>query len=279
MAKNTGKDYEKFVQSLYQAILTSENMGFGSQKNIIVETNKKLVGNNNIEREFDIYWEYELAGIIYKTVIECKDYNKKVSLEKIDALDSKIRDFPNLRGIFATKKGYQTGAEIKAKEKQIELLIVREQNDTDWTLNGEPLLKEIHIQMNAILPARILEFNIKLPLGASIPPTTQVNKDIQIIDSLNNDSYTVYDLQMKLMQGHKEEEGIFEKELNFKGKVIAPTIEIDIEGFYVKYQIFKIAKSSIVIDFSEKLLGVIEYLNQGKKVKVYKDFVNVLNEN
>lgn len=42
MQKNTGKPYEHFVQSLYQAILTSEVTGLGGQKNIIVETNKLL---------------------------------------------------------------------------------------------------------------------------------------------------------------------------------------------------------------------------------------------
>lgn len=278
MKKNTGKSYEEFVRSLYQAILQSEELGFGGQRNINVEINKILIDKSGIKRQFDIYWEYSLGGLTYKTVIECKDYNSKVSIEKIDALHGKLSDFPNLRGIFATKKGYQSGAEKKAKEKDIELLIVREQNDSDWTdIDGQPLLREIHIQMNAILPARIIGFDLQLPQGAKQPPTTAINNEILITHNQTGESYTVYDLQLTLMQGHHEEEGEFEKTMIFEGTVKTPSIEIPIEGYKVKYRIYKPAKTDLIIDFSEKLVGVIEYLNQGKKAKIYKDFISILN--
>jgi hypothetical protein len=67
-----GKNYEIFVQNLYQALLDSEIQGL--QKNIKIERNKMILDKNGINREFDLYWEYEFAGITYKTVIECKDY-------------------------------------------------------------------------------------------------------------------------------------------------------------------------------------------------------------
>lgn len=277
MKKNTGKSYEEFVRSLYQAILQSEELGFGGQRNIDVEINKILIDTNGIKRQFDIYWEYSLGGLTYKTVIECKDYNSKVSIEKIDALQGKLSDFPNLRGIFATKKGYQSGAEKKAIEKDIDLLIVREQNDSDWTdIDGQPLVREIHIQMNAILPARIIGFDLQLPKEATLPPTTAINNEVLITHNQTGESYTVYDLQLTLMQGHHEEEGEFEKTMIFQGTVTTPSIEIPIEGYKVKYRIYGPAKSDLIIDFSEKLIGVIEYLNQGKKAKIYKDFISVL---
>lgn len=276
MMKNTGQSYEEFVQSLYQAILQSEERGFSSQRNIKVERNITLIGINGIKREFDIYWEFSSGGITYKTIIECKDYSRKISIEKIDALHGKLSDFPNLRGIFATKKGYQSGAEKKAKERDIELLIVREQNDDDWTLDGQPLLREIHLQMNAIFPARITGFDLHLPQGSVLPPTTAVNNEVIITNNETGESYTVYDLQFTLMQGHHEKEGEFEKTIIFNGKVTTPSIEIPIEGYRVKYRIYKPAKSNHIIDFSEKLLGVIEYLNQGTKAKIYDDFINIL---
>lgn len=77
---NTGIEYEKFVQTLMQVILNSE--AEGRQKNIEVEHNKKLIDRYGIERQFDIYWEYEQAGFVYKTIIECKDYNSAVGIEK-----------------------------------------------------------------------------------------------------------------------------------------------------------------------------------------------------
>nr|WP_200874421.1 hypothetical protein [Ferrovum myxofaciens] len=104
---NNGKEYELFVSSLQQALLNAENIT--TQKNITVEVNKLILDNCGIERQFDIYWEYELGGLTYKTVIECKDYNSSVSVEKIDALIGKTRDIPDLKAVFATKKGYQSG--------------------------------------------------------------------------------------------------------------------------------------------------------------------------
>jgi hypothetical protein len=100
------------------------------------------VDRNGIEREFDLYWEYELGGFTYKAIIECKDYNSTIFIKKIDALLGKLHDIPDLRGIFATKMGYQSGALKKAQENNIDLLIVRKQNNSDWTdEEGAPLIK------------------------------------------------------------------------------------------------------------------------------------------
>lgn len=84
---NTGKEYEFFVAKLQQAIINSEDRG--AQKNVVVETNKKLTDSCGIERQFDIYWEYELGGLTYKTAIECKDYASTVTVDRIDALIGK----------------------------------------------------------------------------------------------------------------------------------------------------------------------------------------------
>ena len=112
-----------FVARLQQAILSSENIS--AQKNIVVETDKKLIDNCGVERQFDIFWEYQLGGFTYKTIIECKDYDSKVSVDKIDALIGKVKDLPDLRAVFSTKKGYQSGARAKAEHNKIDLLIVR----------------------------------------------------------------------------------------------------------------------------------------------------------
>ena len=57
LAKNTGKEYEQFVAGLQQALLNAEM--FTNQNNITVEVDKIIVDNCGINRQFDIYWEYE----------------------------------------------------------------------------------------------------------------------------------------------------------------------------------------------------------------------------
>lgn len=280
MSKNTGKTYEIFVQSLYQAILQSELVT--GQKNINVEINKLLIDKNGIERQFDIYWEYSLGGFAYKTVIECKDYAQKISVDKIDSLLGKLHDFPELRGIFATKSGYQSGAEIKAKNNNIELLIVRTQNDSDWQdENGNPLIRQIKIEMTAIHPAKITGFNILLPKNSNqINPSqlSGLNNEIFILNNETEEKYSLFDLQNILLEDHNEEYGVFEKTFKFEGKILTHDQEINIEGYKVSYIIQEPSKQNIEIDFSEKLIGVVEYLSQGKKTIVFDDHIKYRNQ-
>ena len=152
-----GKDYEAFVQDLQQAILDSEELI--RQKNIHIERNKIIKDNLGINREFDLYWEYELGGLIYKTVVECKDYASKISVEKIDALIGKTRDIPDLKPVFATKIGYQKGAQTKARANNVDLLVVRKQRDDDWEdKDGNPLINKIAVDIHYLPNTRITHF-------------------------------------------------------------------------------------------------------------------------
>jgi len=148
MTKNTGRDYEEFVGAIHQSLIQAEKISH--LKNITVEVNKKIVDKNGITRQFDVYWEFNLGGYEYKTVIECKDYASSVSIEKIDAFIGKTADIPGLRLIYATKTGYQSGAQKKAEQYKIDLLIVREADNEDWRApDGTPLIKTIQLNIVA----------------------------------------------------------------------------------------------------------------------------------
>ena len=142
---NDGIGYEKFVQNVMQAILNAE----GGQQNIEVEHNVRLKGNSGAKRQFDVYWEYKQAVIVHKTVIECKDYSRKISIDKIDALKGKLDDFPGITGLIATHKGYESGAKTYAQNRGIHALIIRPLNEkTDFkTKDGEPLIRRVEINM------------------------------------------------------------------------------------------------------------------------------------
>ena len=49
---------------------------------------KATTASCGIERQFDIYWEYELGGLTYKTAIECKDYRKSIPPSRPTLKDS-----------------------------------------------------------------------------------------------------------------------------------------------------------------------------------------------
>ncbi|MBW9402167.1 hypothetical protein FHC51_20555 [Leclercia sp. EC_58] len=92
MIKNTGKYYEKFVQTIQQTLLNADK--FISGKTVLVELDKKLVNNAGVSRQFDVYFEFEAGGHLYRTVIECKDYASAIKAEKIDAFLGKTAGIP-----------------------------------------------------------------------------------------------------------------------------------------------------------------------------------------
>ena len=279
--KNTGKNYEVFVANLQQALIHSENIS--GQKNIEIELNKKILDNCGIEREFDIYWEYEYAGITYKTIIECKDYNSKISVEKIDSLIGKIKDIPDLKPVFATKMGYQSGAKSKANTNRIELLIVREQNETDWEdENGNPYIKIINITTKLQLPARITNF---MPIidGVWAMENTEIDtskplklierNDKFIIEDLDeNIKYSLFELEKQITIDSKDESGKLEKEKEFKNAFIYyGDTKLKIKSYKLEYTTGGIIEQPLTIDFSKELIGVIEYLQKGVKKSIYRN--------
>ena len=222
MAKNTGKDYEFFVAELQQAILISEE--FVAQKNITVEINKFLKDKHGIERQFDIYWEFELGGVLCKNIIECKDYASKISIEKVDSLIGKLRDFNNIRGIFATKTGYQSGAEAKAIANGIDVLIVREQNGTDWiSKEGEPLIKEAILNFTIESPALITDLRYLAETEENAGNIGRhLNNEVFIKNLDTGEQFSIYDFGRKLADKHINEYGIFEEKKLFRGELIYP---------------------------------------------------------
>lgn len=276
-----GKDYEKFVKSLQQALLDSER--FSEQKNIKIEINKKIPDNFGIEREFDLYWEYELAGVTYKTVIECKDYASRVSIEKIDALIGKVRDIPDLKPVFATKTGYQSGAEAKAKANWIDLLIVREQRDDDWEdKDGNSLIREINIEMQVLPCPRITNFRPRID-GKWAKENININTDAQLIssgmnneifieDTTNNDTYSLYDLAYRLDSKADGEYGDLNYAETFQeAYLINNGLRLKMLSYEVDFFRQKPIINPINIDFSKELVGVIEYLHKGSSTAIFKD--------
>lgn len=280
---NNGKDYEIFVAKMQQALLNADV--YASQKNIQVEINKKLVDICGIERQFDIYWEYELGGLLYKTVIECKDYASTITVEKIDALIGKVKDLPDLKAVFATKMGYQSGAQKKAENNKIELLIVREQNNDDWTdADGTPLIKIISMNIYAISPAYIENFlpkfdvewikentniDINKPLNISVPSTEVI---IENIDT--SESYSIHELAQKLTTTGESIYGRFEKEEFFEDAFIYyQDLKLKLKSYKVEYTLSEPIQSSFEIDFSKELIGVVEYLQRGTKKTIFKNGV------
>lgn len=279
---NQGHGYEAFVSNLQRALINSESIC--NQENIKIELNKKVIDNCGIAREFDLYWEYSFAGIIYKTAIECKDYNRSVGVEKIDSLIGKLHDLPDIKPVFATKIGYQRGAQKKAKQNRIELLIVREQNDNDWfDKDGNPYIKRININM--VLHSRINITGIRSfvdkdwVLGNTSFTIEEIEKiKIEPIESAKIEdaktgqtkSLMVYfediDSNRESSFGHQEAEFEFDDAYFFVDEK-----KLKIKKLVIEYDRPKPYTMPMTIDYTQELIGVIEYLSRKQKVSIFKN--------
>lgn len=271
------KEYESFVQRLQQAMIHSEP--YLQQKNITVEKNKKIIDNAGIEREFDLYWKYELAGITYETVIECKHYSSTIQVGLIDSFVGKLSDLPQLIPVYATTMGYQSGAEIKAKQHNIELLVVREQSDADWVAHdGTPLIKQVNGQVHVINPARITSFmpmldkewvDSEFPDG--FPENPQMfgqNNEMFLQSDESNMSLLELANTLKPLDG--QEYGDYEDTVMFDGWLLHKDERWKLKAYRVNYSMPKPLTIEMLIDFSKELDGVIEYINRGIKKTVLK---------
>jgi len=288
MVNNTWKEYELFVGQIQQSLLNAE--GISHIKNITVEVNKKILDRNGIQRQFDVYWEFMLGGQLYKSIIECKDYASAITIDKIDALIGKTNDIPGLRLIYATKKGYQSGAKIKAEQHKIDLLIVREGVNEDWTdQDGNPLVREISLNITAILSPRIISFSPFvdsqwLKINSILEPEEidkklglYLNNQLFINNKTKNTKTSLYDLANSLPSIHKDiRYGSGEFSENFEDAYIETYdefIKVKIKGYKLSYEYHEPRTITSTIDYSKQLLGIVQNFQTGEKKMVFIDGV------
>lgn len=151
MIENQNTEYEKLVQDIYQTLHKSE---FNT---INVKHNRKVAGKSGCHHQIDVYWEFEMVGEIHRVVIECKNYSNEVSIGKIRDFFGVTYDIGNVKGIFITKVGYQSGAKQFADYYNISLKEARLPTQEDW----KGRVKTIQVDLNA-LRADVKECDIKL---------------------------------------------------------------------------------------------------------------------
>lgn len=149
--KNTGKQLERVVRLVEESYKDSANTQIFS--------NYKLPNKDGQEREIDLLIVSKINGFEICIAIECKDYNTRVSVDKIDSFQGKCSRLPQIhRKIFVSAKGYQKAAVTAANDFGIELL-------TAETLTAEYIKQLIPIRQ--IKPEFFYEVdNVVLNIGA-----------------------------------------------------------------------------------------------------------------
>jgi hypothetical protein len=110
----TGQTYESLTQGIFQTILDQEAV-----QNIRVERNVQLKGKST-SHQIDVYWKFVLGRLTYETIVEAKDWNKRVDQGRLLAFKAILDDLPGQpKGVFVTRTGYQEGAKDVAASQGI----------------------------------------------------------------------------------------------------------------------------------------------------------------
>lgn len=81
---NDGKSFERLAQVIFQTLLSQKDL-----KNIEVRHDIVRDGKSG-KHQIDVYWEFSLSdGLTYRTVVECRDWARRITQERIMGLSCK----------------------------------------------------------------------------------------------------------------------------------------------------------------------------------------------
>lgn len=168
---NNGKEFESLVVKIYNSLKKQPE-----HENI--QHNIRLKGKDGY-RQIDILITSQIANFDIKTIIECKDYSKKVDVKTIDALHSLLQDVNANKGVVISRKGFTKTAINKAKRLGILLCTAHEALSKKWGIVGEvPIL---------ITKMEIGPISIKhdLPEGGFSKEVTLKKEDCVVINNVD----------------------------------------------------------------------------------------------
>lgn len=219
--KNNGKRLERIVKLIQETLKDSSNT--------IIKSNFKIENISGRKREIDIYIESKINEFVIKIAIECKEYKTAVSVEKIEAFESKCQRIPGInKKVFVSQNGYQKDAVNAAKDFGIEIYDIKN-IDAEIVLSWLPV-KQLELRfeiLNYTLSIESLEFAGKNYVSENKIYFSKANPiDItQFVTSIiieNKQELLGINL-LKFMQNSKEE----------VNKRIKSNFELDLEDAYV----------------------------------------------
>ena len=167
MAKS-GTEFELFSKELYEEILGEYNL-----KNLEVKHDVRLKGATGQLHQIDVYWAFEVGGVVHKVAVECKDYANAVTVGRIRDFSAALDDIGDIKGIFLTRAGYQSGAKVFAKGKGIALKTVQTEDITAEDFIGSGRVTSAHI-IHKVCRVENIDFYCELDEEKSGDDTTNI---------------------------------------------------------------------------------------------------------
>lgn len=275
MVDNVNTEYEKLTQEIYQAINSLENV-----KNIDVQHNVRIEGKSGCKHQVDVYWEFELMGETHRVAIECKNYSKEVSVGRVRDFFGVLYDIGDIKGIFVTKTGYQSGAIKYADYYNISLKELRFPTEKDW----EGRVKDIIINIHAFttnIKKREPQIDVNWLLkNTSYKEVEEISlegltTDFLIVDSKGSKITDFYELESKLPYDWKEATDIEHKYSFDDAFLVLPNgNKFKLDGVCYVYDVLSDSTENVLEGevitkaiFKDIKSGVIKFLDKNGEVR------------
>jgi len=134
----TGKQFEVLTKEIFELLSRDERY-------TSVEHDVHLESPDGV-RQIDVLIRSKVGSLDLTTIVECKDHNRTLSVEYVDAIHSKQHDVKANKAVLVARKGFSKNAKRKADRLGITLCIVRdaEKKLRDVGLQIPVLISEMH---------------------------------------------------------------------------------------------------------------------------------------
>ena len=225
---NKGHQLEKTIRLIQETFKDSENTKIFS--------NYKIPNESENKREIDVLIVSKINDFEIYIAIECKDYSKKIPVEKIEAFQSKCDRIKKInKKIFVSSKGFQLDAINSAKYYGIELFTAEELT-SDALLNLMPI-KQIKPEILPIISNAVLTFDAEEKIIDEI----KENYDGEIYREGNDFAENIKIVVFETVGKHPKEilglallQWMKTKEKNDKEMIFPVKFNLTFDGYYFK---------------------------------------------
>ncbi|MFA9462518.1 restriction endonuclease [Thiohalorhabdus methylotrophus] len=219
-----------------------------------VEKNVYVQGHDG-KREVDVLVTGSIGPVEVVTIVECKDYNKKVTVTEFDALSSKMQDIKAHKAVLVARKGFSNTAQKKAKRLGIDLCTAHAARTYKW-----PVKLDIPIVIEEVeLLGLSMMFGMHLEEGGKFEKNALVN-DIDISELFkgkwNNNEIELEDEVDKIEWRPDDIEGsYFKRDINGS--------KVYLQDFYISAELHR----SYYLAGTAKLEGTkeLDFVMEGKR--------------
>jgi hypothetical protein len=179
------QDYEKAARDIYEAILQREGSSAEVQHNVSVQ------GRSGVDHQIDVYWRHHQAGLEHSVIIDCKDFSRPISLEKVRNWFGVKSDIPNAHAVLVTREGYQSGAAQFASFYGISLKLLRHPNEEDW----KGRMRDFHFIVDAKWVDPAYPVTTKTVLDMSDLDPTDIDRAKRILELIQDGKLNAHSFQ------------------------------------------------------------------------------------